>query len=104
MTIEQIIAIVSAIFVSSGFWNFITKWWETNHNTKSVESMAILALLHDKLYYLTHRYAVVEKTISIDELDNLTYLFEPYREMGGNGICEQLYNECLKLPKKGGKE
>lgn len=99
MTSEHIIAIVSAIFVSSGFWNFITKWWETKNNNKSVESRAILALLHDKLYYLCSKH-IDAGYITVDELDNLTYLYKPYREMGGNGICEQLYNECLKLPKK----
>ena len=96
---EYIMPIVGAIFVSSGFWSFVTKWWETKHKKKSVESRAILALLHDKLYYLCAKHSHDYGNITTEELENLTYLFEPYAEMGGNGVCEQLYQECKKLPK-----
>ena len=99
MTGEQVLAVVSAIFLSSGFWNFITKWWETNHAKETVETRAILALLHDKMYYLCRRY-IQEDEITPSELENLTWLYEPYHEMGGNGTCEQLYQDCKKLKKR----
>lgn len=99
MTQENIIAIISAIFVSSGFWNFVTRWWETKSKKKSAEARAILALLHDKLYYLCGKQINELGNITPNELENLTYLYEPYKEMGGNGTCEHLYNECKSLPK-----
>ena len=99
MTSEQIIAIVSAIFVSSGFWQFVTEFYRTHGKAKTVLQKAVLALLHDKLYYLCDKQINVFGNITADELENLTYLFEPYIAMGGNGTCEQLYNECKALPK-----
>lgn len=98
-----IITITGIIFASTGFWSFLTKWWEVSHKKKSVESRAILALLHDKLYYLCAKQINEYENITPDELENLTCLFEPYKEMGGNGTCEHLYTECKTLPKVKGR-
>lgn len=100
---NYILAFTTIIFASTGFWSFITKWWEVSHKKKSVESRAILALLHDKLYYLCAKQINEYENITPDELENLTCLFEPYEEMGGNGTCKHLYNECKNLPKAKGR-
>lgn len=98
MIYDNLLAITGIIFASTGFWSFATKLWETKHKKKSVESRAILALLHDKLYYLCEKQILL-KSITTEELENLTYLYEPYAEMGGNGTCEHLYHEVKNLPK-----
>ena len=58
---------------------------------------AVLALLHDRIYqactfYLKRKYCTVE------DRDNLEYMFKPYKALGGNGTGEDLYNRCLALP------
>ena len=58
---------------------------------------AVLALLHDRIYqactfYLKRKYCTVE------DRDNLEYMFRPYKALGGNGTGEELYNRCLALP------
>ena len=103
MESHYIMTITTIIFASTGFWSFITKMWEISHKNKSAESIAILALLHDKLYYLCAKQINDIGNITADELENLTCLYEPYREMGGNGTCEHLYNECKNLPKAKGR-
>ena len=55
------------------------------------------ALLHDRIYqmctFLLHRgYTTVE------DLENLKYLFEPYRKGGGNGTAQILYDKVKELP------
>lgn len=99
MDMNHVITIATIVFASTGFWQFMTEWWKRHSGTKSIISKAVLALLHDKLYYQCDKQINVYGNITADELENLTYLFEPYKEMGGNGTCEQLYNECKALPK-----
>lgn len=99
MNAEHLITIIGAVFICNGFWEFLIHWWESKHSAKTVTEKAVLALLHDKLYYLCEKH-INAGYITVDEFDNLTYLYEPYKEMGGNGTCEQLYNDCKKLPKR----
>lgn len=95
MQTEWIITLLVAIFASNGLWSYITH----RMDKKDAKTKAILALLHDKLYYLCEKH-IQAGVISVEELENLTYIYEPYDELGGNGTCEHLYNECKKLPKK----
>ena len=91
---ENLIAIFGIVFACDGFWRIV----ERKLFKKSVESRAILALLHDKLYYLCEKH-IGNEYITVDELENITCLHEPYKEMGGNGTCKRLYEECCDLPK-----
>ena len=34
------------------------------------------------------------------EYENVAMLYHAYKEMGGNGTCEHLYNECKRLKVK----
>ena len=47
----------------------------------------ILALLHDRLYQSCSFF-----------INNLEYLYTPYKALGGNGTGESLYKKCLELP------
>lgn len=93
--LEYAVTIFVAIFACDGFWSYVRYRFEK----KDAKTKAILALLHDKIYYLCEKH-ILSGAISVDELDNLTYLYGPYKEMGGNGTCEHLYNECKKLKVK----
>lgn len=90
---EYIASIIIAIFASNGFWQYMVQ----KHSKKDVKARAILALLHDKLFYLCDRY-VKEGWIAVDDFDNVTCLYEPYVEMGGNGTVHALYEKVKKLP------
>lgn len=57
----------------------------------------VLAILHDRLYQAC-QYYLRKGYCSIDDRDNLEYMFRPYRALGGNGTGEELYNRCLALP------
>lgn len=98
MNTGTIIEIAGIVLASTGFWQFITEWWKKKSGKKTVVAKAVLALLHDKLYYLCEKH-IENGYITVDELDNLTWLFEPYEEMGGNGTCRQLFEDCKRLPK-----
>lgn len=57
----------------------------------------VLAILHDRLYQ-AGQYYLRKGYCSIDDRDNLEYMFQPYKALGGNGTGEELYNRCLALP------
>ena len=58
---------------------------------------AMMALLHDRLYQAC-RHFIAQGWISLEDRDNLEYLYRPYKELGGNGTGEHLYHKCLSLP------
>lgn len=59
--------------------------------------VAMKALAHDKIYKLTDEY-IDRGWVTLDELDNLEYLYTAYRELGGNGTGEKRYNRVQALP------
>lgn len=57
----------------------------------------ILALLHDRLYQSCSIF-IERGYCTIEDRNNLEYLYTPYKALGGNGTGESLYNKCLELP------
>lgn len=92
MTTEIIITIIVSVLASSGFWQFIM----LKTQKKSTQTQAILALLHNEIYYQAEK-AIKEGSITTDELDNLTCLYEPYVKLGGNGTGAALYEKAKNL-------
>lgn len=100
-----ITGMIVAILSSNGLFALI-QWWLANRHTKdTIQDRALKALLHDRIY--DECFKILErKSLTIEELENLKYLYEPYRALGGNGTCEYMMGEVEKLPvdttKKGG--
>lgn len=89
-----IIAILSTLIASSGFWALITRIIDK----KSASTRMILGIGHDRLVYLGMKYIEAGR-ITHGEYENLyKYLYEPYKKLGGNGMVERLMNEVNKLP------
>jgi hypothetical protein len=57
----------------------------------------ILALLHDRLYAACSIF-IARGWASLDDRENLEYLYKPYKALGGNGTGENLYQAVQKLP------
>ncbi|EMF0284157.1 hypothetical protein KGD03_000830 [Enterococcus hirae] len=71
---------------------------KTEERFQKIES-ANLALLHDKIYQQCS-YFLEKGWVSIDDLENLEYIWKGYKELGGNGTGEALYNKVIALPNK----
>ena len=98
ITRETILAIVGAIFASTGFWTLINNWIARRQEKKSKSTELLLGLAHDRIYELSLTY-IKRGSISSDEYDNLIkYLWEPYDKLGGNGTGKRLVDEVKKLP------
>ena len=58
---------------------------------------AQIASLHDKIYNKCHYY-IEAGWVSLDDLENLDYLYSAYKALGGNGTAKILYEKVKKLP------
>ena len=57
----------------------------------------IVGLGHDKLVYLTDKY-IMRGKITYEEQATLKAVYEPYAQLGGNGVGKSGFETCMKLP------
>lgn len=96
---EIFLTILASVLASSGLWALLQTLIVNKQTKDTSERKALLALLHDRIY-TEAKHRIAEKTISTEDYDNLRYLYEPYKALGGNGTCERLMNEVNRLPIK----
>lgn len=89
-----IITVLTTLLASSGFWTYLSKRREKNSATTKL----LMGLAHDKI--VTHGMRAIRKGyIATDQYEELRkYLYDPYIELGGNGIVERVMSEVSKLP------
>ena len=93
---ELIVAVVVAIFGSTGFWT----WLNNRKGQKSNESKLLLGIAYQNIITRAEEY-IKRGYISPDEYNELNhYLFEPYIKSGGDGTAQKLMDEVRKLPSK----
>jgi hypothetical protein len=95
-TAAIIISVITALIASSGFWAFVM----SRNTQKSATVRLIMGLGYSKAIELGIKY--IEKGyVTDDELaDYRKFLYEPYVELGGNGVVERIMNEVMALPIK----
>jgi hypothetical protein len=97
---DVILAIIGAVFASTGFWTLINQLIVNRKKKKSAETQMLMGLGHDRICYLGETY-LDRGYISRDEYENLhDYLFLPYQKLGGNGTAAKIMKEVEQLPLK----
>ena len=74
----------------------LSKKINQNHD---IVSSALKSLLHHELYKNCNIY-IQRGSISTAERDDLGYLFDSYKAVGGNGTGELIYRQAMNLPLK----
>lgn len=91
---QIIIAVVTSVFASSGLWAFILRRQEK----KDARTKMLVGLAHDRILYLGTKY-IEQGCITNEQYENLhTWLYQPYLDMGGNGVVKKIMAEVEKLP------
>lgn len=86
-------ALVS-VLASSGFWAYVQHRGESKDATTKL--MMGIAYEHITTYGIGY---INRGWITKDEYEELTkYFYNPYKELGGNGVAERVMNEVAKLP------
>ena len=81
---------------------FYTKLAKRMQKQESLNN-ALLGLLHNEIYKQA-QIILAQGYCTIEQLDNLTGLYTPYHDGGGNGTGTRLYEKCCGLPLMEGKE
>lgn len=91
---DIIVTLAVAVFGSTGFWS----WLQNRGKKKTAEARLLMGLAYSEIIRRSEQY-IKRGYITTDEYNELNrYLFEPYREMGGNGTAQKLMAEVQKLP------
>lgn len=99
---ETLLAVVGILVGSQGLWTFVQTMWLNKHRKKTAENKLLLGLAFETIIDTAQKY-IDRGEIESDEYKELNhYLFEPYREMGGNGTAARMIAEVEKLPIKKG--
>lgn len=94
---EIMVTIICAIFSSVGFWTFVNNVYQNIRDKKSAERRALLGLLHEKLSDRA-TFFITRGSITRSEYEDfVTYIYEPYVGLGGNGTGEKLKKEVDEL-------
>lgn len=56
---------------------------------------AILGILHDRIYALCTHY-IEQGYMTVEDAKNLKHLYQPYKALGGNDVCQKLYTHCME--------
>lgn len=89
-----VVSVISATLTSSGVWAYIM----ARKEGKSATSRLLMGLAYDKIIWLGMAY-LDKGSITKDEYEDFSkYLYEPYIELGGNGIAKRIMEEVSKLP------
>lgn len=85
---------VASVVASSGFWAYMQR----KGDSKSATTRLLMGLAYDKV--TTSGVEHIERGwVTRDELEELTkYFYEPYRDLGGNGVAERIMTEVKSLP------
>lgn len=94
MNTEFLIAIIVAVFGSTGFWS----WLSNRQRNKSNESKLLVGIAYSKIIDICERH-IANGYITTRELHELEhYLYQPYHNMGYNGTVETLMEQVRELP------
>ena len=102
MSNEALLTLAAILFGSQGLWTLIQTMWINKHRKKTAENKLLLGLAFETIIYTAQKY-IDRGEIEAEEYKELNhYLFEPYKEMGGNGTAARMIAEVEKLPIKKG--
>ena len=98
--ITGVITLLVGIFSSTGFWTYkMSKKLNDSAEKKMLMGLTYVNICKSCEYWIERGW------VDDSDLRDLQhYLYDPYREKGGNGTAERLFKEACNLPNKPPKE
>lgn len=92
--VQSLITIAVAIISSSGVWGL----FNLAIQKKSESNRLLIGIAQHLIVRESHRL-LDQGYMTTDEYRNLRKgLYQPYKQLGGNGLAEKMVNEVEKLP------
>lgn len=86
--------LLSALLGGSGLWAFVKA--KLDHNT--TEDELLLVLVRARIIEEGERYLERGYILSGEYSDLYEELYKPYKDMGGNGLAQHIFERIEKLP------
>jgi hypothetical protein len=86
--------LLSALLGGSGLWAFMKA--KADRNT--TEDELLLLLVRDRIIEEGERYLERGYILSGEYADFYEELYKPYKELGGNGLAQHIFERIEKLP------
>ena len=100
MRMDLLVTIIVSVFASTGFWTLVNSVYQKKTQSKSAGDKLLLGLAFKAIVEVCQHHIAVGY-ISADEYKELNkYLYEPYKELDGDGTAAKLMKEVEKLPIK----
>lgn len=92
--LAYIVTIFCSVLASSGLWALIARIADRDSAEKQLlKGLALLEICRECKHHIENGY------ITLDDYHDLkTYLYDPYRKLGGNGTAEKLFKQVEQLP------
>lgn len=92
--IRAVLIIVCSVMGSGGLWAYL----QSRDTKKNATTRLLMGMAYDQITGLGVGY-IERGWISKDEYEELQkYFFDPYKELGGNGVAERIMNRVSNLP------
>lgn len=85
--------------VTTGLAGYLVWLAQKTYTNKSASARALKALLRAEIRERHHHY-VERGWITTHELDEFIDMYNAYKELGGNGTVEKMYQSVISLPIK----
>lgn len=108
--LQIVLPALIAVLGSSGVWTYLDHRRaakEARQHRLSTEEQAVRDIVKALARYELVRASLshIERgSITVEEADALTELYEPYELLGGNGNGKRLYDQAQSLPRRTGRE
>lgn len=92
----QLFSVILNIVLLYGFKRYTEKQRDTEKRQNAIEN-GLRSLLRDRVIQSCLKYTK-QGHVPVEELDNITGMFEAYKGLNGNGAAEAIYKRFLTLP------
>lgn len=92
----QVFSVVLNIVLLYGFRKYTERQRKTELKQQAIEN-GLRSLLRDRIVQSCVKYTK-QGNVPLDELENVTGMFEAYKGLDGNGAAEAIYKRFLNLP------
>ena len=86
--------LLSAVFGAPGLWAYV----QTRASKDQTEEKLLLMLVRDRIIEEGERYINRGYILSGEYSDFYEELYKPYKDMGGNGLAQHIFERIEKLP------
>ena len=92
----QMFSVVLNIVLLYGFKQYVARQRKTEQKQEAIEN-GLRSLLRDRIIQSCVKY-MKQGNVPVEELENVTHMYDAYRGLDGNGAAEAIYKQFLVLP------